>query len=310
METGGAESKKVNSDKILVIKLDGLGDWVIFQFCLNEVLRNQPVQTIDLIADIGVAEYVNWSTLPVRNCCFLRHRGGLRFKLWKFFRAFRRLSWIYPRGFSQHLGVKSYDLVVVSVWNKRQLEFIRSQILPHITFKRLEVSIPDRYSAIRFRGESERLFLQKAMDASIPKLAYVPIAASINRVFIFARSYKKEKCWRLDLYQSLARRLSQLGYMIELWGGDGTSEFEHSGSLEQLIESLSKSDLYIGNDTGILHIAIQLNKKVFVISNGRMPNSFLTYPPNGLPGISSYTGNIEDIQLDDVLICLQKMLYK
>ena len=305
----GVESNNVQSNKILVIKLDGLGDWVIFQFFLKEFMQNQSTQTIDLIADLGVAEYVKWSNLLVGNCCFLRHRGGFRLKLWKFFRAFRRFSWIYPRGFSRKLGVTSYDLVVVSVWNKRQLEFIRSQILPHITFKRLEVSAPDRYSAIRFRGESERMFLQKMMDASIPKLSYHPIATSINRVFIFARSYKKEKCWRLDLYQSLARRLTQLGYMIELWGGDGTSEFEHSGNLEQLIESLSKSDLYIGNDTGILHIAIQLNKKVFVISNGRMQNSFLSYPPNGLPGISSPTGNIEDIQIDDVLICLQKILY-
>ena len=74
----GVESNNVQSNKILVIKLDGLGDWVIFQFFLKEFMQNQSTQTIDLIADLGVAEYVKWSNLLVGNCCFLRHRGGFR----------------------------------------------------------------------------------------------------------------------------------------------------------------------------------------------------------------------------------------
>lgn len=290
--------------KVLIVKLDGLGDWVIFDYHLQALARMLKDCEFDLLVDSGTKGYVNEFDLSWGKTYFISHRGGWRFKLWRKLPAIRKLPVSLCRTNITKLQSSTYDLILVSAWNVWQEAFIRTQIISHLKYGKVIYSRDtDSSFAHNFRGDQEREFLQQAFGVSLPKLRYSPANGDIKKIFLFARSFKSEKRWPSSYFVELASYLIQKGFQVELWGASLSSRpsFFRKGEMRELIKSLDSSDLYIGNDTGILHIAIQLKKKVFVISNGKKPNSFLCYDGKYLPGIESTNGEISSLSVDEVV---------
>lgn len=290
--------------KVLVVKLDGLGDWVIFDFYLQALARARKDYEFDLLVDLGAKDYIKESCLNWDKTYFISHRGGWRFKLWRKLPAIRNLPISLCRTDIAKLQSTTYDLILVSAWNVWQEAFIRTQIISHLRYSKVIYSRDiDSSFCHDFRGDQEREFLQQAFNVLLPKLRYSPKNGEIRKIFLFSSSFKSEKRWPSNYFVELASYLLKKGFQVELWGASLSSRpsFFRKGGMKELLASLDSSDLYIGNDTGILHIAIQLKKKVFVISNGKKPNSFLCYDGKYLPGVESTTGNINNLSVEDVI---------
>lgn len=298
--------------KVLVVKLDGLGDWVIFDYYLQALAQKLKDCEFDLLVDSGAKGYIKEYSSNWRKTHFIRHRGGWRFKLWRKLPAIRNLPISLCRTDIAKLQSTTYDLILVSAWNVWQEAFIRTQIIRHLKYGKVFYSRDSESSFFSdFRGDQEREFLLRAFNVSLPKLHYSPANGNIKKIFLFARSFKSEKRWPSNYFVELASYLLKRGFQVELWGASLNShpDYFRKGGMRELLESLESSDLYIGNDTGILHIAIQLKKKVFVISNGKKPNSFLCYDGKCLPGVESTTGNINNLSVEQVIKKLNE-IYK
>lgn len=298
----------------LIIKLDGLGDWIIFEFFLKQL--HGEIQNGDLLIDSGSLDYFNASELnrTFATVYSFDFRGNA---IHSFFRKRKSCFFIEKWLVKSQLGALSrkYHSVIVSVWNRSLEEFIKNYILSNLDFD--ELFIPSKFglntaSNTLFRGELERMFLETVFLKDLRPIEYKSKRSIPKKIFIFATSFKANKRWPAQRYIELAKWLLNCGLKVSLWGlvntRSNSSCFIKKGDIIALIEDLRNSDVYLGNDTGIMHLAIQLNKRVIVIDNGIMPNSFLNYTGEALEVLNGRDGKIETVTLNDVMTYFEKNL--
>lgn len=294
----------------LILKLDGLGDWIIFEYYLNQIKSN--LKNTDLLVDSGCFEYVLSSELKA----FVNHVASINFRgnfIHSFFRRNESFSYVENFIVKRKLRelAKTYDMVIVSVWNAKLAAFIKRYFINNIDAK--HVYFPTNIEKGMFRGESERLFLESTLSVPLKSLTYKknPIGKP-KKIFIFAGSFKKNKRWPENLYIELAEYLIRKKYTVSVWGlprkYKNSKQFIKFGNIHDILGSLKESDIYLGNDTGFMHSAIQMHKRVIVIDNGITPNNFLNYKGDKLDIIESPNGSISSISLKEVIVFLEKII--
>lgn len=294
---------------ILVAKFDGLGDWVIFSFYLNQI--KYEFDSVYILCDQGSREYIYEKLGKECNIIALPVRGKI---LYRMANSKYHLISALARKYYLHLidkGIKglNFDLCIFSCWNKKMHE-IFLPILSESVYG-CEIFSPVKYwnRPFAFRGDFERVFLEGVFDKRLKRLIFKTHNKDIRKIFIFANSFKKEKRWGDENFKSLSEILNLMDYETVIWGMSESKKLKMkycNGSIKYLIRNLRSCQLYIGNDTGVLHMAIQEGLSCCVIHNGKQPNSFLKYPGDSIIEVCPNEGNdIKTITIENVLHALK-----
>ena len=216
--------------------------------------------------------------------------------------------------FRSLLSPKSDDILFYASYKKNSiLSILRDYIFFRIIgFKKIEGingAIKDIYCNDREEFEYNRIFRYGRSLVSSGKYIYKNInidsdyAKKVwakykldNRIVITINPISKvsAKCWPLDYYISLIIKLTNLNFIIILVGGNNdkilTDEIINKSydnvysiigsNLIQTASVISKSHLFIGNDSGPLHLAGLLNIPTIGIYSDR-DHKTLWYPYGG-----------------------------
>ena len=137
----------------------------------------------------------------------------------------------------------------------------------------------------------------------IPK---IPVRKSATRetIVIHPFSGSARKNWPLQRYRELAARLP---YAVEWIAGPeqeltGTVRFE---SLASLAEWICSARLYIGNDSGITHLAAAVGVRTLALFGSTAPQ---VWAPRGENVTVLYSNPLDNLQLESVLIAVNRLL--
>jgi hypothetical protein len=126
-------------------------------------------------------------------------------------------------------------------------------------------------------------------------LKEIGLGASKRLVVIQPGSGGKNKCWHLDNFLSVAKKLKSEGIEVvfllgpaEIDGFDNTAvkkikktaKYLRDLSLEQVLELLSHADTFIGNDSGITHLAAGMGIKTIALFGPTNPAVYKPIGPN------------------------------
>lgn len=137
------------------------------------------------------------------------------------------------------------------------------------------------------------------------------IQESTKIVTLFPESRRAEKVW--PYFKELAESLLAENYTVVWSGSDKTSWSKNypknfinlSGSLEldQIPSLLERSDLVISNDSGPMHLAASMGKRVLALFGPTDPAMYGPYPlDNKMHNVlRSSTGQMKDLSLESVL---------
>lgn len=294
---------------ILVIKFDGLGDWVIFSFYLNQIKCE--FNSIFILCDQGSKEYIyekigrecNVVALPVRGRVLYRMANS------KYYFISTLAKKYYLHLINKSIKGCSFDLCIFSCWNKKMQNIFLPMLKKIVCKCEIFSSDTDVNKLFEFRGDSEKLFLERVFGKKLKRLTFKALNNDIHKIFIFANSFKKEKRWGDENFILLSKTLKLMNYETVIWGISENIKQEVkycNGSIRNLIKDLRTCQLYIGNDTGVLHMAIQEGLTCCVIHNGKRPNSFLRYPGDSIVEVCPDVGNdIKEITIENVLNVLK-----
>ena len=110
------------------------------------------------------------------------------------------------------------------------------------------------------------------------------------------------KCWHLDNFLAVAKKLNSKGIEVIFLLGpteldrfsteaikkiDGTAKYVRDLSLEQVLELLSHANAFIGNDSGITHLAAGLGIRTLAVFG---PTNPIVYKPIG-PDVTVFVDN-------------------
>jgi len=161
--------------------------------------------------------------------------------------------------------VRTFDRAVLDQTVKRfvALGVSNGQPLPAVPYPRLSID-----------SEHQRALLDALMlDSKRPVVAMMPGA-----------EYGPAKCWPLDYFAELARRLQHAGYAIWVMGSEkdrrsGDYIAEHSPainvcgktSLADVIDLLGAAEQVVSNDSGLMHIAAAVGAHVHGVYGSSSP---------------------------------------
>lgn len=125
----------------------------------------------------------------------------------------------------------------------------------------------------------------------------------LDAIVIHPFSGSAKKNWPLEGFRQLATTLSQEGFGPVLWSAgpeEPLADAVRFDNLRALADWLSGARLYIGNDSGITHLAAAVGAPVIALFGPTDPN---TWAPRGplVEIVQSPDGTMESISLNQVL---------
>ncbi len=301
------------TNKILIIKLDDIGDYILFRNCLHD-LRISPSmvsKNISLIANIIwkpiFEEFDRETTDNVIWVDKSRWKDqDYRFEIYRLVHneAFETVYYpsvtrrllldelishasnaanIYARPLNQ-IGEK---------WESEAFLTLKNQIIPLSQCTEFEFSNNQYFFEI---------LLSENWPDTVP--SFKLNQTSLKRIGIFPGAAHKSKRWGTSKFRSLIINIIKEipDYRIVLLGGktdlkranlilkdlkniDRIINLTGDTSLVELIHEIRKCELLITNDTSALHIASALNIKVIALSNGVNYKRFIEYPEKRVSAI-------------------------
>ena len=89
----------------------------------------------------------------------------------------------------------------------------------------------------------------------------------VSRVIIHPGAAQPVRRWPLARFEEVASRLREAGYCVDFVD-------ERDGSLDQLLQTLERGDVFIGNDSGPGHLAAALGRPTFTVFGPQLPERF------------------------------------
>jgi lipopolysaccharide heptosyltransferase I len=299
---------------ILVIRLSSLGDVLLTMPAVQAIKAAQPAAAVTWLVEGGPMELLAYQPFVDRVIEFPRRRiadnlragriGGAAAALWVFRSVLRRDA--YDAVLDFHGIIKSALLA----WAARTCQRIGFDKAPAKEgswfFYREKISPPDK----RMHKADRNMLLASRLGrlgAPALGLAVPPAAAAYIDAFLAARQAASPifavnpfcsrgsefKRWDLARYGELIRRVGDDtgATMMVLWGPGEEEEArrlaELAGSravvacpttVSQLLALLKRTDLYIGGDTGVMHLAALAGVPVVAIFG---PTDHLVNGPYG-----------------------------
>jgi len=187
--------------------------------------------------------------------------------------------------------MRSFDSIVS--WYGSNREEFRTQMNKLELPIRLLDALPPAGGAVH----AVDFFLEQAGcgGVAVPRIQCPP-APTKDFAVIHPFSGSPRKNWSLERYRELARRLE----MPVRWCAGPEEQLEDAVRIDNLYELaswLSTARLYIGNDTGITHLAAAVGVPVVAIFG---PTDPAVWAPRG-DRIRVVSGSLDDISVDQVL---------
>lgn len=306
------KQKESSAEDILIIKLDEIGDYILFRNLLPHIhkLKKQRDNKIVLCGNIVWKELSETIDIDFIDEFIWIEKGKFNFNLIYRYKILKKIN-------SQHFSLvlnfshsRKYflDDNIVKASNSYHKYGTYSDLANMYSWQK---KISDKFykiiidtSSVRFEFLKNKIFveniLNKEINLSRPFIAYKSnsfLKVSQKYVIISLGARFKHKRWNEKKFASVAAYLSK-NYSIVLAGSkkdqnylssfksvfDNFINFVGKTSLLDLINLVANSELVISNDTGIVHIAGALDVKTVVIHNGTHYGRFLPYPSKlGIP---------------------------
>ncbi len=308
-----------NPKKGLLIKLDGLGDWVIFSDQFKKLKQTAKYKDcdFDFLGDNGFKDFFKATERDFSETYWIHRRGS---GLLDIVNGLEKRStflgkianYLYLSALSvqlKRLFNTEYDVVIVSCWNNGLQKYINKIVrrlnakfkIGRMVFHNVQLEKEQRktYSELIpisgdhlkiFRGDLERSFVENLCNEKLPADPQNVINKEIKEAFIFCGAFHKKRRLEQSKYVDLAIALSERGIKAHVYGLpegvkfkaiDGNVDFHYGISpANEIVSAIRDSDIYIGNDTGFFHYAVSLGKLAVVVSNGNSLNTFVRYPNN------------------------------
>ena len=186
--------------------------------------------------------------------------------------------------------LRSFDSIVS--WYGSNREEFRAQMNKLGVYIRFLDALPPAGESVH----AADFFLKQAgcQGVAIPRIQCPPAPAGDFAV-IQPFSGSPRKNWPLERYRELAQRLE----MPVRWCAGPEEQFDEAvriDNLHELASWLSAARLYIGNDSGITHLAAAVGVPVVAIFG---PTDPVVWEPRG-ERVRVVSGNLDDISVDQV----------
>jgi hypothetical protein len=187
--------------------------------------------------------------------------------------------------------LRSFDSIVSWYGSNRQ------EFREHVTELMLPFQFLDALPPSVERIHAADFFLKQAgcSGAAIPRIQCPP-APSADFAVIHPFSGSPRKNWPLERYRGLAQRLA----LPVRWCAGPEEKLEDAtriDNLYQLASWLASARLYIGNDSGITHLAAAVGVPTVAIFG---PTDPAVWAPRG-DRVNVLSGNLNEISVDRVL---------
>lgn len=192
------------------------------------------------------------------------------------------------------------------------MEWLAGFDLIHFFYYQLE--IPESISRFFFRKISEALGEGRSADFSFEECARLPMSPAQKKgkfVVVHPGSGSEKKCWPVWNFLEIVGRLSQKGFTGALVTGEAEKRLEpmieekslppgwswlHSPLLMPLAGLLQEADLYLGNDSGITHLAAACGTEVVALFREELVTAWRPY---GRVHLLS-AGSLDEMSVDSV----------
>ena len=305
-------SKEIKEKSLLLIRLDAIGDYILFRNFINELKQSNKYKeyNITLLGNIA------WKSISEEFDNELIEEF-----IWIDRTKFSK-NFIYRYKKLKEITSFGYELVISPAYSREF--FYADNIVKHVTskerignsgdlsnIKKWQKDISDNYytkliysqNIIKFEFFRNKEFFEKLIDKKldniVPKISLLSKKLNLKLpnkyaiIFIGASdSYRK---WGISSFAKVAKYLKcKYGYKIILCGApydsEGAIEFSKyfkdnyidlvgKTSLIDLLYIIDNGSLIISNETSAPHFAVALGKiNIFVISNGNHYGRFSPYP--------------------------------
>jgi ADP-heptose:LPS heptosyltransferase len=305
--------RKRNPNKIGIIKLDKLGDYILIRNFFDHIRESKKYKGhhFTLIANIEIknfAEYLDggkWDNIIWVD--IYKYSSNL-------FYRFKMSGKIYREGF-QTIIAPTYarvfvleDLITLVSGAKNRI----GQTAHSINMKRLERYIGDHFytslvsvsNEVIFEFERNRLFFENVIGEGLSavnlQINYQPKEniVSAEYVVLMPGAADSHRQWSSENFTRLADHLTiEKGLAVILCGAPseraiGEDIMKHAsnpdkvkneiGSLKMsvLFDTFHHSQFIVSNETGAVHLCAAMDKSVFCISNGNHFGKYTEYPLN------------------------------
>jgi ADP-heptose:LPS heptosyltransferase len=305
-------SNKINKKNLLIIRLDAIGDYVLFRNFIKILKTNNNYKDYKLT----LLGNIRWKSLAIDlDSEFIEHFIWLdrdRFSRDLSYRYFK-LKEITSKGYEEVLS-PSYSREFYCIDNIVKIVSAKNKIGSvgdYSNISKWQKIIGDRYytklidanNEIVFEFLRNKIFFENFLGSEIeltkPTIQLNDRNVNINLpkhyVILFVGAGEKFRQYNIKNFVEIAKHLNEnYNYEIVLCGGNDDiqiakefgSFFEGhyldlvaKTSLSDLLQVINLGDLIISNDSSAPHIAVALGKiNVIVISNGNHYGRFTPYP--------------------------------
>jgi ADP-heptose:LPS heptosyltransferase len=293
--------KRTGSDKLLVINTEKLGDLVIASDFLYSLRKNNLYKQYDLLISEHFSSLFDWNELKfnVISINKIKYRYNLLYRL-KIINQIRQERYSHVINITQERGMINEELTFISGAERKTAMKNSSLYLPFIFLNRNNKLYSDILDS-PYKNEYERLsyYLLKNKitlesndnifgdgNITLKSLGYKLKAE--NYIIIAPMSSEMNKSWGIDNYKQLCSMLKEdivlIGKederdMLEsiCTGRENILNLGGKLSFKQTAFIMKNCSLYIGNDSGLTHLAHQLNAPLIAIIGGGKFGKFFPY---------------------------------
>ncbi len=306
----GVSSPQNKTNRILIFRPDGIGDFILFSPLLDGIRKAYPKKSILLMAMQPVAQLAKDSNLVDDIIIWNRLEYERRGIYWRYFlkklNALEVDTIFYPC-VSREANIDEM-VAVVPALNKigirsnecnlaleiaRYNERLYSHILTINYFNKHEIEINEQIA--EKMGLSVGNYLTLWDKNAIRKIDSILKEFPQGKIAIVAPGSRQSfKCWPKEKYLKVINLL-QGEYVIFIVGDkndssianwiynnvkDRTRIYLATGqfSFRETCALINKSDLFLGNDSALAHVAVLLNIRGHVIVGGAHFGRFFPYP--------------------------------
>lgn len=293
-----------SSSTLLIVKLDEIGDYILFRNFLSEIKNSYPKHQIVLIGNILWRDlYHSLDSKYVDDCLFLDKsiyfstKISTRFKTLRFVYRLKPEIIVQPTysrnkveddiirfsGAPVKIGFKSDGLNL----NRSQIESEQTNFTQLIdTSKKIEFE----FKRNKHFFES---FLKKELHINLPSIP-CEIKPASNCIIISPGAGNPSRMWSQENISELCSQLVDLNYDITLIGSSSEVNLGNNiekkvanpriknligkTTLNELPEIISSAKLVICHDSSVFHMAAAVQKNTICLSNGNHLNRFVPYP--------------------------------
>jgi len=301
-------SKKIKQKSILIIRLDAIGDYVLFRNFIEILKKNKKYKDykISLLGNIDWKDLsIDLDSEYIEEFFWLERK---RFHIDPVYR-YKKLKEITTYGYeivinpaySREYFFSSYMIIKLISANQKIGFNVNNESVINKFYSKLINSKEN----IIFEFDKNRDFFEKLLEEKLPikkpfiKLKEKKISFDLPRDYaiIFVGGSKRYKKWDIKKYARVAKHLkNNYDYKIVLCGGvndlDDSNDFKQyfndeyldlvgKTNITELLQVIDNGTIMVSNDTAAPHIAVALNmKNIFVISNRNAMARFVPYPEN------------------------------